>query len=104
MEDGLEGVLEVEKAAPVVNRASGGEITRSRQHKGEQESAAVVGFAVVRVVPVGFTCPAMAVATVGFRALDRVRERALGLLCARSPKSTPARRKMLPSPGNAQIM
>ena len=43
-EERLEGVLGVEEAAPVVNRASGGETTRSRQHKGEQKSTAVVGF------------------------------------------------------------
>ena len=47
--EGLEGVLGVKEAAPVVDRASGGETTHSRQRKGEQESAAVAGFAVVRV-------------------------------------------------------
>ena len=43
------------------------------------------------VVLIGFTCPAMTVGTVMLRALDRVRERALGCF-ARSPKSPPARR------------
>ena len=33
------------------------------------------------VVLIGFTCPAMTVATVMLRALDGVRERVLGLLC-----------------------
>ena len=33
------------------------------------------------VVLAGFTCPATTVGTVTSRALDRVRERALGLLC-----------------------
>ena len=42
------------------------------------------------VVLIGFTCPAMTVVTVILRALDRVRERALGCF-ARSPKSPPAR-------------
>ena len=46
------------------------------------------------VVLIGFTCPAMTVVTVILRALDRVRERALGCF-ARSPKSPPA----IPPPG-----
>ena len=33
------------------------------------------------VVLIGFTCPAITVVTVILRALDRVRERVLGLLC-----------------------
>ena len=33
------------------------------------------------VVLIGFTCPAITVGTVILRALDRVRERVLGLLC-----------------------
>ena len=41
------------------------------------------------------TCPAMTVGTVILRALDRVRERALGLLGVRSPKSPPARRHVV---------
>ena len=41
------------------------------------------------VVLIGITCPAITVVTVILRALDRVRERALGLLGARSPKSPP---------------
>ena len=41
------------------------------------------------VVLIGFTCPATTVGTVILRALDRVRERALGCF-ARSPKSPPA--------------
>ena len=36
-----------------------------------------------------YTCPAMPVATVILRALDRVRGRALGLLGSGSPKSQP---------------
>ena len=46
-EERLEGVLGIEEAAPVMNRASGGETVHSRQHKGEQKSTAVVGLAVV---------------------------------------------------------
>ena len=42
------------------------------------------------VVLIGFTCPAITVATVILRALDRVRERVLGLLC-RSITQIPAR-------------
>ena len=41
-----------------------------------------------------FTCPAITVGTVILRALDRVRERALGCF-ARSPKSPPARRHVM---------
>ena len=45
---------------------------------------------------IGFGCPATTVATVTSRALDRVRERALGRF-ARSPKSPPARRHVVSS-------
>ena len=48
------------------------------------------------VVLEGFTCPAMTVGTITSRALDRVRERALGCF-ARSPKSPPARRRVMSS-------
>ena len=41
------------------------------------------------VVLIGFTCPAITVATVILRALDRVRGRALGWLGPGSPKSQP---------------
>ena len=45
------------------------------------------------VVLMGFTCPATTVVTVALRALDRVRERALGLLC-RSITQIPARQAL----------
>ena len=48
------------------------------------------------VVLIRFTCPAITVVTVILRALDRVRERALGCF-ARSLKSPPARRHVVSS-------
>ena len=51
------------------------------------------------VVLICFTCPATTVGTVTLRALDRVRERALGSF-ARSPKSPPAPQQSFPRPKN----